>query len=182
MRGVDWPLAETRQMREDEFDMCVTLLRASFGTVAAEFGLTRENCPTNGAFIEKNSLVADASNGCTLYGLFDQGQLAGVVQLTQVRDGVCEIKKLAVIPERRHEGFGRRLIAYALQTATRHGASRVTLGIIEENVRLKTWYMTCGFAHTGTRKFAHLPFTVGFMEMALDTGDHDDGRKARTHP
>ena len=41
------------------------------------------------------------------------------------------------------------------------------IGIIEENVRLRAWYEGLGFAHTGTRVFAHLPFTVGFIELPI---------------
>ena len=41
------------------------------------------------------------------------------------------------------------------------------IGIIEENVRLRAWYEGLGFVHTGTRVFAHLPFTVGFMELPI---------------
>ena len=42
--------------------------------------------------------------------------------------------------------------------------------IIEENPtyeELKEWYEKIGFVHTGTQKFEHLPFTVGFMEIEI---------------
>ena len=38
----------------------------------------------------------------------------------------------------------------------------------EENTALKDWYFTNGFAHTGKRKFEHLPFTVGYMEYEVE--------------
>jgi len=41
----------------------------------------------------------------------------------------------------------------------------MTIGIIEENEKLKKWYSDLGFVHIGTKKFEHLPFTVGFMEI-----------------
>jgi len=41
----------------------------------------------------------------------------------------------------------------------------ITIGIIEENTRLKEWYKAYGFVHTGTKKFEHMPFTAGFMEL-----------------
>ena len=41
---------------------------------------------------------------------------------------------------------------------------RKILGIIESSI-LKDWYTAYGFTHTGTQKFEHLPFAVGFMEL-----------------
>ena len=46
-------------------------------------------------------------------------------------------------------------------------AEEITIGIIEENTVLKNWYADHGFVHTGTKKFPHLPFTVGFMTYML---------------
>ena len=45
--------------------------------------------------------------------------------------------------------------------------NKIKIGIVEENTVLKEWYKTFGFVHTGTRKYEHLPFTVGFMELEL---------------
>ena len=42
------------------------------------------------------------------------------------------------------------------------------IGIMEENIKLKQWYMQNGFLSTGTKRFAHLPFTVGFMEKRIN--------------
>lgn len=44
----------------------------------------------------------------------------------------------------------------------------ICIGIIEENAVLKEWYKQLGFKHIGIKKFEHLPFTVGFMEMNLN--------------
>ena len=41
------------------------------------------------------------------------------------------------------------------------------LGIVEENKKLRMWYESLGFIHTGTKKFDFFPFTCGYMEMKL---------------
>ncbi len=51
--------------------------------------------------------------------------------------------------------------------ARRQDATAVKIGIIEENVRLKTWYLSYGFRHKGTARLGRLPFTVGFMELDI---------------
>ena len=58
------------------------------------------------------------------------------------------------------------LVALFTDPAAANGAARIHIGIIEENERLKRWYLANGFVHMGTRVFSHLPFTVGFLETA----------------
>ena len=81
------------------------------------------------------------------------------------KDVIAE--KLAVLPQYRHNGYGKKLIAFAKEKAKEMGAAKITIGIIEENARLKNWYASNGFIHTGTREFSHLPFIVGFMEYPI---------------
>lgn len=156
-----------RRVRYDELDSCADVIRRSFDTVAKEFGLTAENCPTNGAFLKTERLVAEMNQGAYLYGLYCTGALIGFMGLKDKGEGAFELEKLAVLPAYRHNGGGEKLLAYACGEAANMGANRIQIGIIEENTRLKAWYLNHGFAHTGTACFAHLPFTVGFMEKKL---------------
>jgi hypothetical protein len=59
------------------------------------------------------------------------------------------------------------LIGFVTDYVGNNGGKKVSIGIINENRRLKDWYISCGFAETGTRKFEHLPFEVCFMERAV---------------
>ena len=75
---------------------------------------------------------------------------------------------LAVLPEYRHLGIGKELVDYAITYSKNIlGANKIKIGIVEENTILKEWYEKIGFVHTGTKKFEHLPFTVGFMEIEI---------------
>ena len=40
-----------RAVIKEELPVCLEVIHRSFQTVADEFGLTKENCPTNGAFM-----------------------------------------------------------------------------------------------------------------------------------
>lgn len=46
-------------------------------------------------------------------------------------------------------------------------AKKLGIAIIEENTVLKDWYILNGFTPTGSKKFEHLPFTVGFLEINI---------------
>ena len=44
---------------------------------------------------------------------------------------------------------------------------KVNIGIVEENIKLREWYKSFGFVHTGTKKFDFFPFTCGYMEKNI---------------
>ncbi len=155
------------QVCQAQLAACLDVIRTSFQTVADEFGLTPENCPTNGAFMPLGRLQSDFNRGGLMFALKEDGQIVGFMQLWRKDADTFELEKLAVLPPYRHNGHGKALISFAKARAIELGADKITIGIIEENTRLKKWYKAHGFVGTGTRDFPHLPFTVGFMECAL---------------
>ncbi|MDY4517339.1 MAG: GNAT family N-acetyltransferase [Candidatus Spyradocola sp.] len=153
---------EIRQLKREELGEAARVVRGAFATVAAEFGLTEENCPTNGAFLPEGRLEAQFDAGA-----FDGDVMIGFAALDLSDAEKPELEKLSVLPQSRHQGAGKLLVGWAAEQARAAGAAALRIGIIEENVRLRTWYEGLGFVHTGTRVFAHLPFTVGFMELPI---------------
>lgn len=147
----------------EELQECLHVIHSAFGTVAKEFGLTKDNCATNGAFMPPERLQKDFDCGKQMFALHD-GRIVGFMQLSKESEHSFELEKLAVLPEYRHKGYGSMLLDFAKEQAVTQCADTITIGIIEENTRLKNWYTKNNFVHTGSKKYAHLPFTVGFME------------------
>ena len=157
-----------REVRANDLDACAAMIRESFMTVAKEFGLTPENCATNGAFLPLERLLNDFKNGNIMFGSFADGDRpVGFMQLRDKGEGVFSLEKLCVLPGYRHDGIGAVLLEKARTEAIRLGGHKIEIGIIEENTRLKDWYLLNGFTHTGTIDLPHLPFIVGFMELSL---------------
>jgi diamine N-acetyltransferase len=156
---------EIKLMTLKDLEECAKVIRQGFSTVAKDFGLTKENCPTNGAFIEKERLIAEKEQGQLMYGMISDHQLIGYMQLERNSEELYFLQKLVVLPDYRHLGLGTKLLDYAKELVKGWGGKRISIGIIEENTILKNWYIAYGFVPTGTRKFEHLPFTVGFMEL-----------------
>jgi GNAT superfamily N-acetyltransferase len=150
-----------------DLDRCAQVIRESFMTVAQDFGLTQQNCPTNGAFLQTERLAADLEKGNRMYGLFAGKEMVGFMQLEAGKEDAVILEKLAVLPGSRHNGYGRMLLEFAKETARKSGGRKLLAAIIEENSVLKQWYLDNGFVHTGTKKFPHLPFTVGFLEAEI---------------
>ena len=152
-------------------DEAAELVRRSFATVADEFALTPENCPSNPAFTTAAALAGRLARlGCHCFGMHVDSALAGFVALMPAgsgEGGAWEITRLAVAPESRHNGYGRALMAAALQKAAELGARKATIGIIDKNAVLKNWYRSFGFAETAKKEYPSLPFVVCEMELGL---------------
>jgi len=167
VRGAEMNRYSIYEVTVNELDQCADVIRKGFGTVAEEFGLTRENCASNGAFIKTERLFVDKEKGNLMYALFVDEMIAGFMQLEKKNDDEFILEKLAVLPEYRHSGFGKKLFDFAkIKVAELHG-SKILIAIIEENTVLKDWYLSNGCIHVGTMKYDRLPFTVGFMEFTL---------------
>jgi diamine N-acetyltransferase len=159
-----------RELRsQEELLDCVCLLRAAFGTVATEFGLSEESAATNAAFTTLENLSRHLQNGMTLYGLFLDSSLAGCVAIKRAKsnDTVYYIERLAVVPEMRHRGHGGQLLSFALERIRQRGGAVASIGMMDNNIRLKRWYNLKGFVQHDCRRVEHLPFKVCFMSMEL---------------
>ena len=157
-----------KEIKEQEsLNTSVEIIRKSFRNVAEELNLTPENTPTHPSFITLDQLEELRKKGLVFYGYFLDDRQVGFVAMEKADDSLYYLEKLAVLPEYRHKGYGRELVRFVLDTAAAEGAKKLSIGIIHEQTVLKDWYEDIGFRETGTRKFEHLPFTVGFMETDL---------------
>ena len=157
-----------KEIEEGDLNECLEVIHQSFGTVAAEFGLTKENCPKHTSFIPLYFLETQKNWGWKMYALYDVKKIIGYMSLSKEKDGSFELHNLAVLPEYRHKGFGKLLLDFAKEKVTSFGGSKIKIGIIEESTILKNWYIQNDFVHIGIKKFDHLPFTSGYLEWMGD--------------
>lgn len=155
--------AVIREVGMNELNECFEVIHQSFNTVADEFGLTKENCPKHTSFIPLYFLESQMNWGWHMYALYVGKKIIGYMSLSK-EDDAFELHNLAVLPEYRHNGFGKRLLDHAKEAVKSLGGNTIKIGIIEESTVLKNWYIANGFVHTGTKKSDHLPFTSGYLE------------------
>ena len=156
-----------REIKDGEIDSSAKVIRDSFLTVAREFNLTLQNCPSNPAFITTEVLQGLKSKGVRMFGLFKSDIQTGFVAVEKADEKKYYMEKLAVDPQYRHQGFGKMLMDYVTDFVRSQNGYVLSIGIINENTILKKWYNDYGFKETGCKKFSHLPFTVCFMEKEL---------------
>lgn len=152
------------EVKASELQTCLDVIHQSFRTVADQFGLTKENCPKHTSFIPLSFLETQKNWGWNMYALYAGKIIIGYMSLSKESDNAFELHNLAVLPEYRHNGFGKLLLDHAKDVVKSLGGNVIKIGIIEESTVLKNWYIANGFVHTGTKKFNHLPFTSGYLE------------------
>lgn len=158
-----------RAMKKEEIPVCVDVICRSFRTVAERFGFTKENAPRFTAFAmsEERLCWQFEHEKRSMYVWDEQGSIVGYCSLTVQHEGICELHNLAVLPSCRHREIGSKILCYVLEEAKKCGCRRIKIGIVEENMQLKNWYMQHGFVPIGTEKFDFFPFTCGYMEYIL---------------
>jgi len=160
-------MAEIKEVNNrQDLENSVKVIRDSFKTVALEFGLNEDNCPTHPSLITLDKLL-ELKEKANLFGLFLNKAQVGFVAIEKADDRVYYLDKLAVLPDYRHKGYGKKLVGFVSSFVKKHDGQKVSLGMIDESTVLKNWYKELGFKETGTKKFEHLPFTVCFMEKSL---------------
>jgi len=158
-----------KQIEPSDIAKAAALVRESYATVANDFGFTEQNFPKFVGFVTTaERLQNHADWGWWMYGLYDNERLVGYASISKIANAKneYELHNLAVLPDYRYKGCGKQLLDFCKAKVNELGGEKIKIGIIEENKVLKNWYSANGFIHTGTKKFDHMPITVGFMEWA----------------
>ena len=154
---------------QNDFDTLAKLLNEAFVTVAKEFGLTKENSPNNNAFIAGDELKAQLTESREFYTYANIGKLVGFIAIEKALNtpDTFYIEKLAVAPDSRHLGIGRQLMDFASNRIVELGGKCISIGLINSNTVLKTWYNKQGYVECSVKTFEHLPFEVCIMEKII---------------
>ena len=157
--------------KQDDFVVLTKLLNEAFGTVANEFGLTKENTPTNSAFITSEELKAQLTENREFYTYINDGKNIGFVAIEKSLSApdTFYIEKLSVTPGHRHLGIGRQLMNFASNRIAENGGKRISIGLINSHTVLKKWYEKQGYVECSIKVFEHLPFDVCIMEKESTT-------------
>ena len=90
-----------------DIENSVKVIRQSFQTVADEFGLNKSNCPAHPSLITLEKLL-ELKNKAELLGLFLDEKQVGFVAVEKGAGRTYYLDKLAVLPDFRHHGYGRK--------------------------------------------------------------------------
>ncbi|HML48766.1 MAG TPA: GNAT family N-acetyltransferase [Clostridia bacterium] len=140
---------------ETDCGQIVRLLHRAFEDIAREMGLTPESW---------RGQLGGKDAACL--GIRADGEWVGFVAVAPHRDSY-EITRLAVAPEYRHRGYGRRLMDAACDRARAMGLAEIGLGMADANKVLKRWYEAQGFVADESFTPPGLPYAVCGMLKKL---------------
>lgn len=135
--------------------------------VAKQFNITIENCPKHPSNCTHQWISGAIGNGDIFLILEYKNTPVGCVSFTGSINQVANIKRLAVLPEYQKKGFGKLLISSIEKQIQDRGYRKITLGVIDDNKSLVSWYQKYGFRFNIRKRFSHLPFKVCFMTKII---------------
>ena len=154
---------------ERELIKSLPVIHQAFKTVADDMNLTMENCPAHPSFLSEKKLIALYRSDTECYQLIRDNVQIGfiVIEKSPVEENTFYIEKLAVLPDCRHLGYGKKLMQFALDRIRELGGEKISVALIDSQKILKEWYQSLGFNETGKKVFDHLPFDVCFMALSI---------------
>ena len=134
-------MKEIRKVTEKDIPECVRVVRQSFQTVADEFGFTAEKDPkfTSYATTEERLRWHMFNEHRPMYACFVDGKIVGYYSLC-INGSEIELSNLCTVPEYRHCKVGESLMLHSFDRARELGFTEITIGVVEQNERVRRWY------------------------------------------
>ncbi len=109
------------------------------------------------------------SKGGAIFLLFADTTPIGCAALIPLGQGVYELSKMAIAPESRGRGLGRRLLLHAIAEARALGATSLFLGSSTKLPSAVHLYESVGFRHVPPDSLPPSPYTRAnvFMQLSL---------------
>ncbi len=156
-----------KKISMEELARCLDIVKTSYEDIAIKFGMTEDNCPYRGRTCLPFHIFENEFNeGYLMYSYFYDNDIVGFLSLI-ASGNEMKIHDLAILPSYQNKGFGSELIQFSKEKAKELKCSKITLGMVHENIALKNWYEKIGFNTVNLLKFDKVTYTVGIMELLL---------------
>lgn len=148
------------------------------GDDATAFRTLNEEWITRDFVLEQNDIetlsnpeTSVLGKGGHIFMAYAGAEPVGCVALIPMDDGVFELSKMAVSPQCRGQGIGRRMLEHAIAQARIIGARSLFLGSSTKLPDAIHLYESVGFRHVDPAKLPPLPYQRAdvFMRMPLES-------------
>ena len=155
-------------IKREQLQECLDILKQGYEHTALTYGMTEENCPYRGRTrLPYQIFENEYNNGHMMYGYICDNKLAGFLSLYK-EERTMNINDIVILPEYQNKGFGSRLMQYAKEKAMESDCSKLALGMVHDNLKLREWYEKEGFHTVRLVNFDTVSYTVGNMEKEIE--------------
>lgn len=156
------PAIEIRSLRPGDDATAFRTLNEEW--ITREFVLEQNDIETLG-----NPETFVLGKGGRIFMAYSGAEPVGCVALIPMGGGVFELSKMAVSPQCRGRGIGRRLLVHAIAQARTIGASSLFLGSSTKLPDAIHLYESVGFRHVNPETLPPMPYERAdvFMRMPL---------------
>ncbi len=74
---------------------------------------------------------------------------------------------IVVLPTYQNRGIGSETMRFIIEKARDLKCSKISLGMVHDDLPLRNWYQRFGFQTVRLKKFDQVRYTVGKMELLL---------------
>jgi len=144
-----------------------SLIKNANKEVAKQFGITKQNNPKHPSFYTKEWVLSDFKRGEEYFLFQENGISIACVAYESTRIDTAYLNRLSVLSNHQNKGIGEKLVSHIFKYSKGKMHQQVSIGIIAEHLKLKSWYLKLGFKFKSTKSFEHLPFKVTYMSYTL---------------
>ena len=102
-----------------------------------------------------------------MFGYKNEEEVIGCAGYSYYKDKTYFIERLAVLPEYRHLGIGKKLMAFVEGKIRESGGEKAEIHVVDKNAVLREWYEKMGFVEIRVDEIKTLPFNSCVMEKVL---------------
>lgn len=157
-----------REAAISDAPLLARLISESNRDVAQQFGLKADNCPKHPSFCAESWVQADFARGERYFILEEDSAPVACVAYETPSPDLAYLNRLSVLPAHRRRGIGACLVSHIVGLARAEAIRTISIGVIGEHDVLQSWYVRQGFVPGETKRFPHLPFSVRYMNCAVD--------------
>lgn len=157
-----------KPIKREQLQECLDVLKQGYEHTARTYGMTEENCPYRGRTCLPYEVFEDEfDRGYMMYVYMHNNKIVGFLSLCK-EENTLHINDIVVLPEYQNQGVGSRLMQYAKEKAVESDCSKLALGMVYDNLKLRGWYEKEGFHTVELIKFESVSYMVGNMEMEIE--------------
>ena len=107
------------------------------------------------------------NKGGHIFMVYVAGDPVGCVALIPMNDGICELSKMAISPQLRGQGIGRKLLDYSIAQARMMGIKSLFLGSSTKLSTAVHLYESVGFRHVPPEDLPPMPYSRANVFMSI---------------